>query len=74
MDTASVNDNERYIILDLNAIPMLTYRSLKKIDWAGKVRLTQEKEYSCSNRLTGLHSIHFHMSKMDHPDTQPLLP
>ena len=29
---------ERYFfcdILDLNAIPMLKYRSLKKIDWAG---------------------------------------
>ena len=31
MDTASVNDTERYFILDLNAIPMLKYRSLKKI-------------------------------------------
>ena len=29
------NDTERYFILDLNAIPMLKYRSLKKIDWAG---------------------------------------
>ena len=28
------NDTERYFILDLNAIPMLKYRSLKKIDWA----------------------------------------
>ena len=27
------NDTERYLILDLNAIPMLKYRSLKKIDW-----------------------------------------
>ena len=39
MDTASVNDTERYFILDLNAIPMLTYRSLKKIDWAGPAGL-----------------------------------
>ena len=30
------NDKERYFILDLNAIPMLKYRSLKKIDWAGQ--------------------------------------
>ena len=30
------NDTERYFILDLNAIPMLKYRSLKKIDWAGQ--------------------------------------
>ena len=28
------NDTDRYFILDLNAIPMLKYRSLKKIDWA----------------------------------------
>ena len=35
MDTASVNDNERYGFSGLNAIPMLKYRSLKKIDWAG---------------------------------------
>ena len=30
------NDTERYFILDLNAIPMLKYRSLKKIDWASR--------------------------------------
>ena len=30
------NDTERYFILDLNAIPMLKYRSLKKIGWAGQ--------------------------------------
>ena len=28
------NDTERYFILDLNAIPMLKYRTRKKIDWA----------------------------------------
>ena len=34
MDTASVNDTERYFILDLNAIHMLKYRTREKIDWA----------------------------------------
>ena len=34
MDTASVNDNERYRFSGLNAIPMLKYRPVKKIDWA----------------------------------------
>ena len=29
-----VNDNERYWFSGLNAIPILKYRSLKKIDWA----------------------------------------
>ena len=33
-----------HFILDLNAIPMLKYRSLKKIDWAGPAGAARKRK------------------------------
>ena len=37
MDTASHDETFSCDILDLIAIPMLNYRPVKKIDWAGQL-------------------------------------